>query len=941
MMFIANVVLAAPPNDLSAEAVSDSRIDLSWTDSILDPTVEDGYKIERDDGGGFLEIGEVLNTDYDDGGPIEYIDDTGLSEFTEYTYHVRAFKGANLFNPSNEAIATTKISPPSNLVATAVSTSQIDLSWTNNSGIANDFEVERNSVVIGTVTGTTYSDTGLSPGTTYTYVVRAFVGINKSDDSNEASATTLAPNIDVDPPEGDFGIVDIGEYEIANYRDITFEVSNVGDSGTVLIIDDITLTVDSDSEFSILSGNEPGLFPIDLEIGESHLIEVRFHPTELIPQDYAATLQIDSNDPDPDEDPLDVSLYGTGNPLDLIPPEIMEGLNPPNGSILDLESREPLTIPFSESMNTESVLKNSEFVRINITDDVTEIRASLCTFLYWFGNSDEAGKYFNYGCGSGNPEDYGIALEDQDPIDITFNEPDNDTLTIDLGNLWWTLGEPNKPIGSGDTEYLLRILVNGATDLSGNVLALNHLDYTYFLTQQVEVEDGETDPLLHDNSLVLTINGLSSSPAILTAHTYFPDSDGILPRWDEYIPSPLWYDFGKIGFIKAFHLELEDGISFADISIQVQYDDSDVPAGYEESPRLYQVNDKGKWELLVGSSVADNTVSYDGLTELGDFAVMWGAQYGDVLADGVIDDGDITVYILDIAQIREIFAPAEGAPSDDLYMRDFAGNIYCPDIGPGDIINPSDTQEAIQFFVGILDHFTIFDPPCAAPMIASHSPSAHRVFLSNDALSHRVSVILDDATNVFAADVELTYDARLLKISEVSKTLLTSDSFMEYNDRNPGKLRSVLVNGLSLNGSGSLIDVQFELMPGANSTAAFDSIKLTKVELNAGLVKATLDKLPQKLTLLQNYPNPFNPETWIPYELNQTANVEVRIYNINGRLVRHLPLGLQMPGSYIAKDKAVYWDGANDSGEKVSSGVYFYQLKAGEKSLVRKMVIMK
>jgi flagellar hook assembly protein FlgD len=52
-------------------------------------------------------------------------------------------------------------------------------------------------------------------------------------------------------------------------------------------------------------------------------------------------------------------------------------------------------------------------------------------------------------------------------------------------------------------------------------------------------------------------------------------------------------------------------------------------------------------------------------------------------------------------------------------------------------------------------------------------------------------------------------------------------------------------------------------------------------------------------------------------------------------------MGQQSPGSYITKDKAVYWDGANDKGEKVSSGVYFYQLEVGRKNLVRKMVIMK
>jgi hypothetical protein len=243
----------------------------------------------------------------------------------------------------------------------------------------------------------------------------------------------------------------------------------------------------------------------------------------------------------------------------------------------------------------------------------------------------------------------------------------------------------------------------------------------------------------------------------------------------------------------------------------------------------------------------------------------------------------------------------------------------------------------LQVALGLKDTFSIF----GIPRLIHSSSVTHKAFLSVDVASNRVSVILDDATDVFAADIELTYDSRLLKISEVSKTSLTSDSSMGYNDGNGGRLRSILVNGLPLNGAGSLVDVQFDLMPEANSTAAFDSIKLTRVELNGGLVKTTLGKFPQKLALLQNYPNPFNPETWIPYELNHTADVEIRIYNLSGRVVRRLSLGQQLPGSYITKDDAAYWDGTNDKGEKVSSGVYFYQLKVGRENLVRKMVIIK
>ena len=93
--------------------------------------------------------------------------------------------------------------------------------------------------------------------------------------------------------------------------------------------------------------------------------------------------------------------------------------------------------------------------------------------------------------------------------------------------------------------------------------------------------------------------------------------------------------------------------------------------------------------------------------------------------------------------------------------------------------------------------------------------------------------------------------------------------------------------------------------------------------------------------LLSNYPNPFNPETWIPYQLSDPAEVTVSIYSVDGKLVRTLELGQMPAGVYSDKGRAAYWNGQNEQGEPVASGVYFYTLKAGEFSATRKMVIRK
>ena len=99
--------------------------------------------------------------------------------------------------------------------------------------------------------------------------------------------------------------------------------------------------------------------------------------------------------------------------------------------------------------------------------------------------------------------------------------------------------------------------------------------------------------------------------------------------------------------------------------------------------------------------------------------------------------------------------------------------------------------------------------------------------------------------------------------------------------------------------------------------------------------------IPKETALLANYPNPFNPETWIPYELANSADVSVRIYSVNGSLVRRLSLGHQATGMYQSRSRAAYWDGKNEFGESVASGVYFYTLIAGDFTATRKMLIRK
>ncbi len=117
------------------------------------------------------------------------------------------------------------------------------------------------------------------------------------------------------------------------------------------------------------------------------------------------------------------------------------------------------------------------------------------------------------------------------------------------------------------------------------------------------------------------------------------------------------------------------------------------------------------------------------------------------------------------------------------------------------------------------------------------------------------------------------------------------------------------------------------------SSPAFGVEPLARSATTLGNIKRT--------ALLQNYPNPFNPETWIPYQLADDALVTLSIYDQSGHIVRGLDIGHQKSGVYRDKASAAYWDGRNQNGESVTSGTYYYQLRAGDYSSLRRMVIVK
>jgi len=199
------VGVPATPTSLNATAVSSSQIDLSWTDA---STNETGFRVERAPGGttSFTEITTV-------GANVTTYQNTSLSASTSYSYRIRAYNTAGNSGYSNtdtamtQAAAATAPSAPTNLNATAASSTQVNLSWTDNANNETGFRIERapggttSFVEIGTVGAnvTSYQNTGLTASTNYGYRVRAYNTAGNSGYSNTDTAMTQAPPLPSGP----------------------------------------------------------------------------------------------------------------------------------------------------------------------------------------------------------------------------------------------------------------------------------------------------------------------------------------------------------------------------------------------------------------------------------------------------------------------------------------------------------------------------------------------------------------------------------------------------------------------------------------------------------------------------------------------------------------------------------------------------------------------
>ena len=355
---------------------------------------------------------------------------------------------------------------------------------------------------------------------------------------------------------------------------------------------------------------------------------------------------------------------------------------------------------------------------------------------------------------------------------------------------------------------------------------------------------------------------------------------------------------------------------------------------------------------LTGVRLNEDEVDSTGVAGL--FTVL-NVVYGDVTGDGTISAYDAS-WVLewvanDLAGTPIVFPIEENAPMWASLPLTGPEALEVADVDDDGFITAMDASDILRKRVGIID---LFVAEGGAPSAPSSAPGAAVYSLRGLALSERpgaqVTVTLDASAmaDLYGGELVLDFDPSLLRPVDVALRRHDARDAMQRplltQSEGDGRLAVAFASARPIEASDALLEVTFEATRDI-SHARESAIRASHLRLNRSKIETDF-AFPFRVEpfanrLMANYPNPFNPETWIPFELAADSHVEVRVYGLDGSVVRTVELGRRAIGEYRTRDEAAYWDGRNESGEHVASGVYVYELVAGAHRSVRRMTVLK
>ena len=323
---------------------------------------------------------------------------------------------------------------------------------------------------------------------------------------------------------------------------------------------------------------------------------------------------------------------------------------------------------------------------------------------------------------------------------------------------------------------------------------------------------------------------------------------------------------------------------------------------------------------------------------------------------------------------RRSFADANGDPvyfvvpdkaSGSVGVDDFLALVAAWGSSPGDAnynpqadINDDETVDVSDFLMFITSWGRTVDGSATKPIVLAPGLNENAEFglsLGSERVVAgelvAVDVSLANVASLIGYGFTLNYDAakfEFVSVAPADEDLLTSTGgetlFHHIAGDGQVEVATGMYNGTAVSGGGDIVRFVFRVLYEFEDNArfeianglVFDPSQLQNPAVVAGVLE--LQSTPREFALHQNFPNPFNPDTTIKYDLAESADVTLQIYNVLGQVVRTLVAAeAQNAGRY-----QIRWNGMDERGVPVSSGVYFYQITAeGKFQQVQKLMLLK
>ncbi|MFA6541182.1 MAG: right-handed parallel beta-helix repeat-containing protein [Bacteroidota bacterium] len=321
-------------------------------------------------------------------------------------------------------------------------------------------------------------------------------------------------------------------------------------------------------------------------------------------------------------------------------------------------------------------------------------------------------------------------------------------------------------------------------------------------------------------------------------------------------------------------------------------------------------------------------------------------DYGNYLGSGALNPlvGDVSlngnIQAFDASLILSWLADPVAAPFNNIQLR-------VADVSGVSGISAYDASLILQYVVGKITifpaEFNSVNPPVRiVPQKAMLASIGFTDGVIERGKQTTVTLSASGLKNVYSADLALAYNQNQLKPIR-AKTVGIAGKTTMVQSMKDGTIRILLASSEALQSQGAIVEVTFEAMEDVRGTVksplSFTKLLLNETNATSSAAESfiTINGKPSQFSLDQNYPNPFNPSTTISYAVPENGQrVKIEIYDITGQRVRELINTTQDAGEY-----RVTWDGLNDNGMRISTGVYIYRMSSGSFTSVKKMLMLK